>query len=111
MRSISNFLLLEDRMQPAVKITRIQIKPTDEMLVEHSLNGDLEAFEQIFYRYCQPVYEYACFVCGVKDTAEKVVIKSFLKFYRTLSRYQFKQKVLHELLQLSTDLILRARQK
>lgn len=98
-------------MQAAVKTAHIQIQPTDEMLIEHSLNGDLEAFEQIFYRYCQPVYEYACFVCGVKDTAEKVVIKSFLKFYRSLSRYQFKQKVLHELLQLSTDLILRARQK
>lgn len=98
-------------MQAAVKIAHIQIQPTDEMLIEHSLNGDLEAFEQIFYRYCQPVYEYACFVCGVKETAEKVVIKSFLKFYSTLSRYQFKQKVLHELLQLCTDLILRARQK
>jgi len=101
----------ETRMQPAVKATRIQIQPTDEMLIEHSLSGDLEAFEQIFYRYYQPVYEYACLVCGVKELAEKILIKTFPKFYRNLSRYPFKQKVLHELLQVSTDLILRARQK
>jgi len=98
-------------MQPAVKITRIQIKPTDEMLVEHSLNGDLEAFEQIFYRYCQPVYEYACLVCGVRELSEKVLIKSFLKFFRELKHFRFKHKVLHVLLQISTDIILRSHQK
>lgn len=98
-------------MQPAVKTMRIQIQPTDEMLIEHSLSGDLEALEQLFYRYYQPVYEYTCLVCGVKELAEKVLIKSFLKFYRNLPRYQFKHKVLHELLQIATDLILKASQK
>lgn len=98
-------------MQPAVKTTRIQIQPTDEMLIEHSLNGDLEAFEQLFYRYCQPVYEYACLVCGVRDLAEKVLIKSFLKFFRNLRSFRLKHKILHGLLQIATDIILRSHQK
>jgi len=98
-------------MQPAVKTTHIQIQPTDEMLIEHSMNGDLEAFEQLFYRYCQPVYEYACLVCGVRDLAEKVLIKSFLKFFRNLRNFRFKHKILHALLQTATDIILRSHQK
>ncbi len=94
-------------MQPAVKSSRIQIQPSDEMLIEHSRSGNLEAFEEIFYRYGEPLYEYAFLLAGDRQVAEKIFLKSFLSLYRNLPHYSYKQKVLPQLFQMANLLVLR----
>ncbi|GEM_PF-2295817 len=98
-------------MQPAIQLTRIQIQRTDEMLVEHARAGNLEAFEEIFYRYCQPLYEYVFLLTGNKSITEKVLLKSFIRFYQRLPMYQFEHRVRSELFRIATDRVEKSARK
>lgn len=88
-------------MQPAIKSARVKVQPTDEMLLEHSRRGSLEAFEEIFYRYCHPVYEYVYLLAGDTRLAEKIALKTFVRFFQTLPRYRFEGRVLPELMSIA----------
>ena len=58
--------------------------PTDEELVERSRAGDRSAFEELFIRYRDVVFNVAWSISGDREQAEDITQEAFVRAYRGL---------------------------
>jgi RNA polymerase sigma-70 factor (ECF subfamily) len=65
---------------------------TDEELVEKSIGGDLESFNQLVVRWERPIYALAYRVLGREEDARDVVQESFLRAFRALPGFKGQAK-------------------
>jgi RNA polymerase sigma-70 factor (ECF subfamily) len=65
---------------------------TDEELVERSIGGDLESFNQLVLRWERPIYALAYRVLGREEDARDVVQESFLRAFRALPGFKGQAK-------------------
>lgn len=95
-------------MEPAagdLKKERLYIAPSDEMLLEKAVLGDLEAVDEIYIRYQKLVSEYAFFLAlEEKDLYEKISYEAFARFFERIRSAFFEHKINYELLRLTTDI-------
>jgi RNA polymerase sigma-70 factor (ECF subfamily) len=65
---------------------------TDEELVEKSIGGDLESFNQLVKRWERPIYALAYRVLGREEDARDVVQEAFLRAFRALPGFKGQAK-------------------
>jgi RNA polymerase sigma-70 factor (ECF subfamily) len=65
---------------------------TDEELVEKSIGGDVESFNQLVRRWERPIYALAYRVLGREEDARDVVQESFLRAFRALPGFKGQAK-------------------
>ena len=64
------------------------IVPTDQQLVERALDGDTVAFEHLFNRYRDSIYQlYVQRTSGRTDDASDLLQETFVKVYLNMQRY------------------------
>lgn len=56
----------------------------EEQLVECVINGDKEAFDEIYMRTKEEVYDFIIKIVGNQDAANEIVQKTYIAFYRKL---------------------------
>ncbi|MEN6349123.1 MAG: sigma-70 family RNA polymerase sigma factor [Syntrophomonas sp.] len=61
---------------------------TEEMLVSKSLQGDLQAFEELVLQYQNKVYTLACRYMGNEEDAYDISQEVFLKAFRSLGSFK-----------------------
>lgn len=64
------------------------LHPDDELLVEQIKKGSQEAFYRLVQRYQGTVYSLCYRMVGDAQEAEDLAQESFLRFYRTLNRFE-----------------------
>ncbi|MDX1507420.1 MAG: RNA polymerase sigma factor [Woeseiaceae bacterium] len=67
-------------------------EPDDTTLMERSIKGDRQAFEQLLVRYEKPVYNAAYRMLHSRDDARDVTQTVFLKVYENLDHYDPKYR-------------------
>jgi RNA polymerase sigma-70 factor (ECF subfamily) len=65
---------------------------TDEELVEQSINGNLESFNQLVLRWERPIYALAYRTLGREDDARDVAQEAFLRAFRALPGFKGQAK-------------------
>ncbi|MEO6323159.1 MAG: sigma-70 family RNA polymerase sigma factor [Thermoanaerobaculia bacterium] len=80
----------------------------DEALVARAREGDREAFRQLVERHSRNVFRLAYRLMGNEEDAEDVVQESFLKAYRSLSRFEGKSMFGSWLFRITTNCALDA---
>jgi RNA polymerase sigma-70 factor, ECF subfamily len=61
---------------------------SDEQLVDRSLRGEREAFDQLVQRYQAPVYHFALRFCGHPDDARELAQDIFVRVWQKLSTFR-----------------------
>lgn len=64
------------------------MQPADDVLIERSKNGDLDAFEQIVRRYENKVYNIAYRFIGNHADASDLAQEAFLRIYQALPGFR-----------------------
>lgn len=83
---------------------RLQIEPSDEMLLDRSSRGDWNAFEAIFSRYQKPVFEYVFLILENQAEAEDIFLGAFIQFFKSRELF-FDKKISHQLLRIATVML------
>ena len=65
---------------------------TDEELVERSIEGDRDSFNQLILRWERPIYALAYRVIGREDDARDVVQETFLRGFRAIKGFKRQAK-------------------
>lgn len=65
---------------------------TDEELVEKSISGDLDSFNQLVQRWERPIYALAYRTIGREEDARDVVQEAFLRAFRALPGFKGQAK-------------------
>jgi RNA polymerase sigma-70 factor, ECF subfamily len=65
---------------------------TDEQLVERSIGGDLDSFNQLVLRWERPIYALAYRVLGREEDARDVTQEAFLRAFRSLPGFKGQAK-------------------
>jgi RNA polymerase sigma-70 factor, ECF subfamily len=65
---------------------------TDEELVALSMRGDTESFNQLILRWERPIYALAYRVLGREEEARDIVQETFLRAFRSISRFRGQAK-------------------
>lgn len=65
---------------------------TDAQVVRRVLDGDTEAYAQLVSRYYDRYARYAEHMLGNRDDAQEVLQDTFVRAYRSLSRYQDRER-------------------
>ena len=60
---------------------------TDAELVTLIKAGQIEAFNDIFFRYQTKIFSFLCGLVQNRHTAEDLSQNTFLNFYKTLNKY------------------------
>jgi len=68
--------------------TRLSMKPTDEELISKFQEGDREAFNELVFRYKDPLFNYVARMLKDRVYAEDIVQETFVRVYRNCNRYQ-----------------------
>lgn len=66
--------------------------PTDEELVARSIEGDLDAFNQLVIRWERPIYALAYRVIGREEDARDVCQETFLRAFRAIKGFKGQAK-------------------
>jgi len=66
----------------------LRMVESDEHLVDRSLRGEREAFDQLVARYQSPVYHFALRFCGHPEDARELAQDIFVRAYLKLSTFQ-----------------------
>jgi RNA polymerase sigma-70 factor (ECF subfamily) len=66
--------------------------PTDEELVARSIEGDLDAFNQLVVRWERPIYALAYRVIGREEDARDVCQETFLRAFRAIKGFKGQAK-------------------
>jgi RNA polymerase sigma-70 factor (ECF subfamily) len=66
--------------------------PTDEELVARSIEGDLDAFNQLVVRWERPIYALAYRVIGREEDARDVCQDTFLRAFRAIKGFKGQAK-------------------
>lgn len=65
---------------------------TDEQLVQRSIGGDLDSFNQLVLRWERPIYALAYRVLGREEDARDVTQEAFLRAFRSLPGFKGQAK-------------------
>jgi len=85
----------------------IQAEHTGEKkLVKEFNHGDLHAFEELFYRHHEKIYQWVYAVLGSRTEAEKVVVDAFLYVWKNKSPKEESQTFLQNLTKATKALML-----
>src|SRR3989442_14454077 len=78
-------------MEAIMKRTAQRIHESDDekLLIEQAQNGDREAFEQLVRRHDGDILRLAFHRLGNREEAREVFQETFLKAYRSFSRFRF----------------------
>jgi RNA polymerase sigma-70 factor (ECF subfamily) len=79
---------LLDKSKTEVQQAENKPSPTDEELIARFQNGDVYAFEQIVYRYKNPLINFVYHFLGDRIDAEDVVQETFLRVFRNKHLYR-----------------------
>jgi RNA polymerase sigma-70 factor (ECF subfamily) len=63
-------------------------RATDRALVAHIADGDADAFEELYRRYCDHAFILARKLCAGRELAEEVTQESFISLWRSAHRYR-----------------------
>ena len=66
--------------------------PTDEELVARSIEGDLDAFNQLVIRWERPIYALAYRVIGREEDARDICQETFLRAFRAIKGFKGQAK-------------------
>lgn len=64
----------------------IKMEELDKSIIKAAKHGDLNAFEQIVFRFEKPLYSYLYRLCSHGPTAEDLVQETFVKIYKHLKK-------------------------
>lgn len=79
---------------------------SDEQLLEKSLEGDIEAFEEIVNRYQNKVYSLAVRYIGNEEDAYDMAQEAFIKAYRSLRSFKRESSFSTWLYRITTNVCL-----
>lgn len=65
---------------------------TDDQLIERFLDGDVQAFNTLVWRWQQPIYNFVLRYTSRHDDASEITQKTFIKVHKSLSRLKDKRK-------------------
>ena len=68
---------------------RVHESEDEKLLIEQAQSGDREAFEQLVRRHDRDILRLAFHMLGNREEAREVFQETFLKAYRSLSRFRF----------------------
>ena len=91
-RVASSSKLSETGRLSASTDTRAGMPATDEQLVERSIGGDLDSFNQLVLRWERPIYALAYRVLGREEDARDVTQEAFLRAFRSLPGFKGQAK-------------------
>lgn len=60
----------------------------DDVLIERTLRGDEDSFEEVLRRYNRPIYSFIFNYVGDYDIAQDALQEAFVRAYRNLRKYQ-----------------------
>ncbi len=78
----------------------------EEKLVKEFNQGNLHAFEELFYRHHEKMYQWVYAVLGSRSEAEKVVVDAFLYVWKNKSPKNDSQTFLQNLTEATKVLML-----
>lgn len=78
----------------------------EAVLIERVKQGDEKAFEQIFYRYQEKVYNVAYRMTGNRETAEDMTQEVFLRLFQKIRKFKGKSSFSTWLYRLTVNLCL-----
>lgn len=76
----------------------------DHALLKHTLNGDRAAFDGVVRRYQDPLFRHLLRLTGNTQDAEDLTQESFIRFYRSLRRFNLARPVAPFLFAIATNL-------
>lgn len=83
--------------------------PTDEALVERAKLADQDAFEELFIKYRDMVFNLAWRISGSREEAEDITQKTFVKAYLGLFSFRGRSRFTTWLYRIAVNEALRAR--
>ena len=78
----------------------------DQILVERSLQGEQQAFEQLVKRYQKSIYNLAYRMTGSREDAEDLVQETFLRAYAKLETFQIGRRFSPWLFRIASNLCI-----
>src|ERR1700758_5514102 len=85
---------------------RVQESEEEKLLIEHAQSGDREAFEQLVRRHDRDILRLAFHMLGNREEAREVFQETFLKAYRSLSRFRFESSFYTWIYRIATNVSL-----
>src|SRR5256712_5545704 len=85
---------------------RVQESEEEKLLVEQAQTGDREAFEQLVRRHDRDILRLAFHMLGNREEAREVFQETFLKAYRSLSRFRFESSFYTWVYRIATNVSL-----
>jgi RNA polymerase sigma-70 factor (ECF subfamily) len=79
---------------------------TDQDLIQKSLQGDNNAFEELIYRYDKSVLSIALRYVHDSDDAKDIYQEVFIRVFRSLKNFQFKSEFSTWLFRITTNVCL-----
>lgn len=76
---------------------------SDDQLMEMVRKGDTDAFTELVERHKDGLVNYLAHLCGDRDRAEDVAQETFVRLYRTCSRYDGHGKLAPYLYRIATN--------
>ena len=68
---------------------RVHESEDEKLLIEQAQSGSREAFEELVRRHDRDILRLAYHMLGNREEAREVYQETFLKAYRSLSRFRF----------------------
>src|SRR5207248_9344780 len=95
-------------MEAILKRTAQRVHESDDekLLIEQAQNGDREAFEQLVRRHDRDILRLAFHMLGNREEAREVFQETFLKTYRSLSRFRFESSFYTWIYHIATNVSL-----
>ena len=85
---------------------RVHDSDEEKLLIEHAQGGDREAFEELIRRHDRDILRLAFHMLGNREEAREVFQETFLKAYRSLSRFRFESSFYTWIYRIVTNLCL-----
>lgn len=75
------------RVEPVLTVTEIPL-PDDDLLMSHAKDGSVDAFEEIYDRYCDRAYRVAQAICHDQRHAEAAIQEAFHSVWKNRASYR-----------------------
>src|SRR5207245_11711135 len=85
---------------------RVHESEDEKLLIEQAQKGDREAFEQLGRRHDRDILRLAFHMLGNREEAREVFQETFLKAYRSLSRFRFESSFYTWVYRIATNVSL-----
>ena len=85
---------------------RVQDSDEEKLLIEQAQSGSREAFEELVRRHDRDILRLAYHMLGNREEAREVYQETFLKAYRSLSRFRFESSFYTWVYRIATNVSL-----